>query len=144
MIVVLIVAFILTMMYGWKQSNRTLGNDVAQTIRKAHLGRLPLGEYAEQYVSKGVLSATELRYPLSECTIRQMNDCSAIRKNDVMCRMVKSSFSINEGQVLLSLSISFEGVSIEGNPISIEVNKYITAYVVKDKIRGWTLNRISS
>lgn len=144
MIIVLIVAFVFVMIYSGKQADGTLGNDVAQIIRKAHLGKLLTGEWAGQYVSKGVLTETELRYPLTECTIKQMNDCSVVIKNDVLCRMVTSKFGSKKGQVVLSLSISFEGVLIDGNPISIEIkNKYITAYVVNDKIRGWTLNRIS-
>ena len=145
MLIVLIVAFVFVMIYSSKQADGTLGNDVAQIIRKAHLGKLQVGKHAGQYVSKGVLSENELRYPLTECTINQMNDCSVIHKNDVICSIVKSKFGSKKGQVVLSLSISFEGVLIDGNPISIEIkNKYITAYVVNDKIRGWTLDRISN
>ena len=142
--VVLIAAFIFTMMYGWKQSDKRLGSDVALTIQKAHRGSVPTGEYTEQYVSKGRLTATELRYPLTECEIQQMNACSVIRKNEVKCRMVRSSFGTSKGQVLLSLSISFDGISMDGHPVSIDMrNKYITAFVVNDKTSGWTLSRIS-
>lgn len=144
MIIVLVVAFVFVMIHSFKQSDRILGDDVAQIIRKAHLGKLRTGKWAGQYVSKGILTETELRYPLTECTIKQMNDCPVVSKNDVVCWMISSKFGSKKGHVVLSLSISFDGVLIDGNPISIEIkNQYITAYVVNDKTRGWTLNRIS-
>lgn len=144
MIIVLVVAFVFVMLHSFKQANRMLGNDVAQIIQKAHLGRLHTGQSAGQYISKGVLSIAELRYPLTECTIKQMNDCSMIHKNDVLCYMIESKFGSKKGQVRLSLNISFSGILMDGNPLSIEIkNKNITAYVVNDKVRGWTLKRIS-
>lgn len=49
--VLLIAVFIGIIWGGIRKTGKMLANDLSHTIEKAHTGMLPVGVYAEQYVS---------------------------------------------------------------------------------------------
>jgi len=119
-------------------------DDLIATLTKAHLGKLPKGQYAEQLVSAKTLSRDELRVPLDAETLRRMDACVKVYKHDVQLRTVSSKLNWHsQGTVSLSLSLQFEGETAQGETVVVSVgHALLMAYIERDKVRGMALRTL--
>lgn len=131
-------------LFGWKPGAERFGDDLIVTLKKAHLGKLPKGQYAEQQVSAKAFSRGELRVPLDAETLRRMDACVKVYKHDVQLRMVSSKLNWrSQGTVSLSLSLQFEGETAEGEKVVVSVgHALLMAYIERDKVRGMALRTL--
>lgn len=119
-------------------------DDLIATLTKAHLGKLPKGQYAEQQVSAKTFSRDELRIPLNAETLRRMDACVKVHKHDVQLQTVSSKLNWRrQGTVSLSLSLQFEGETAEGETVAVSVgHALLMAYIERDKVRGMALRTL--
>ena len=140
------IAFIAIVFYfAMKKSGKRFADDLSVTLTKAHLGKLPKGQYAEQWVSAKTFSRDELRIPLDVETLRRMDACVKVHKHDVQLRTVSSKMDMlcSKVTVSLSLSLQFEGETTEGQTVSVSVgHALLMAYIERDKVRGMALRTL--
>ena len=129
---------------GWKSIGERIGDDLIATLTKAHLGKLPKGQYAEQQVSAKTFSRDELRVPLDAETLRRMDACVKVHKHDVQLRTVSSKLNWrSQGTVSLSLSLRFEGETAQGEKVMVSIgHALLMAYIERDKVRGMALRTL--
>ena len=120
--------------------------DLILTLKKAHLGKLPKGQYAEQIVSAKTFSRDELRVPLDAETLRRMDTCVTVRKHEVQLRTVSSKMNLrSQVTVSLSLSLQFEGETAEGEAVTVSIDHaLLMAYIERDKVRGMALRTLKA
>lgn len=130
---------------GWKSIGERIGDDLILILTKAHLGKLPKGQYAEQQVSAKSFSRDELRVPLDAETLRRMDACVKVHKHDVQLRTVSSKMNLrSQVTVSLLLSLHFEGETAEGETVRVNIeHAFLTAYIERDKIRGMALRTLN-
>ena len=129
---------------GWKSAEERFSDDLILTLTKAHLGKLPQGQYAEQYVSAKTFSRDELRVPLDAETLRRMNACVTVCKHDVQLRTVSSKMDMHSRvTVLLSLSLQFAGEMADGEVVTVDISHaLLLAHIERDKVRGMALRTL--
>ena len=129
---------------GWKSTGEEISDDLICTLTKAHLGKLPKGQYAEQIVSAKTFSRDELRIPLDAETLRRMDACVKVSKHDVQLQMVNSKMNIRgQATVSLSLSLYFEGETAAGEVVTVNIgHALLVAHVERDKVRGMALRTL--
>lgn len=129
---------------GWKSIGERIGDDLIATLTKAHLGKLPKGQYAEQLVSAKTFSRDELRVPLDAETLRRIDACVKVHKHDVQLRTVSSKLNWrSQGTVSLSLSLQFEGETAQGEMVVASIgHALLMAYIERDKVRGMALRTL--
>ena len=129
---------------GWKSTGEEISDDLICTLTKAHLGKLPKGQYAEQIVSAKTFSRDELRIPLDAETLRRMDACVKVHKHDVQLRTVSSKLNWrSQGTVSLSLSLRFEGETAQGEKVMVSIgHALLMAYIERDKVRGMALRTL--
>lgn len=131
-------------LFGKKSMDDKYAEDLILTLTKAHLGKLPKGQYAEQYISAKTFSRDELRVPLDAETLRRMDACVNVRRHDVQLRTVSSKMNMrSQVTVSLSLSLQFEGETAEGEKVSVNIgHALLMAYIERDKVRGMALRTL--
>lgn len=129
---------------GWKSSAERFGDDLIVTLKKAHLGKLPKGQYAEQIISAKTFSRDELRVPLDAETLRRMDACMTVRKHDVQLRTVSSKMDMHSRvTVLLPLSLQFAGEMADGEVVTVDISHaLLLAHIERDKVRGMALRTL--
>ena len=129
---------------GWKSSAERFGDDLILTLTKAHIGKLPKGQYAEQYISAKTFSRDELRVPLDAETLRRMDACVNVSKHDVQFRTVSSKMNLrSQVTVSLALSLRFEGETADGEKVNVSIgHALLMAYIERDKVRGMALRTL--
>ena len=132
--------------FAWQKSSRRFADDLIVTLTKAHLGKLPEGQYAEQWLSVRTFSRDELRVPLDAETLRRMDACVKVHRHDVQLRIVSSKMNLrSQGTVSLSLSLQFEGETAEGETVSVSIGHVLLmAYIERDKVRGMALRTLKA
>lgn len=142
-ITITIVGCAIVFAVGFRGSDKTLANDLALALQKAHLGKLPKGQYDGQYVYTKNLSREELCIPLDGETLRRMAACTEISKHEMSCRVVNSKVRFRGGTITLAVSIHFIGQMADGQQVSAHVNNALVMATIKnDKVHGWTLNSL--
>ena len=140
------IAFVAIVFYfAMKKSGKRFADDLSVTLTKAHLGKLPKGQYAEQWVSAKTFSRDELRIPLDVETLRRMDACVKVHKHDVQLRTVRSKMDMlcSKVTVSLSLSLQFEGETAEGEKVVASIgHALLMAYIERDKVRGMALRTL--
>ena len=140
------IAFVAIVFYfAMKKSGKRFADDLSVTLTKAHLGKLPKGQYAEQWVSAKTFSRDELRIPLDVETLRRMDACVKVHKHDVQLRTVSSKMDMlcSKVAVSLSLSLQFEGETAEGEKVVVSVGyALLMACIERDKVRGMALRTL--
>lgn len=135
-------------LFGWlwrgKSMDEKYADDLILTLTKAHLGKLPKGQYAEQYISAKNFSRDELRVPLDAETLRRMDACVNVSKHDVRFGAVSSKMNLrSQVTVSLSLSLQFRGETAEGETVSVSIDQaLLMAYIERDKVRGMALRTL--
>ena len=138
-------AFLAVVGYSaWRKNGRKFADDLILTLKKAHLGKLPTGQYAEQIISAKTFSRDELRVPLDAETLRRMDSCVIVHKHDVQLRTVSSKMNLrSQGTVSLSLTLHFEGETAEGEAVTVSIGHVLLmAYIERDKVRGMVLRTL--
>ena len=88
---VLRIAFFAAVFYfAWRKNDKHFAEDLILTLKKAHMGQLPKGQYAEQIISAKTFSRDELRVPLDVETLRRMEECVKVHRHDVQLRTISS------------------------------------------------------
>ena len=130
----------------WVNSGKRFADDLILTLKKAHLGKLPKGQYAERIVSAKTFSRDELRVPLDAETLRRMDACVTVRKHDVQLRTVSSKMNLrSQGPISLSLTLNFEGETAEGETVRVSIgHALLMAYIERDKVRGMVLRTLKA
>ena len=142
---VLRIAFIAVVFcFAMKKNGKRFADDFILTLTKAHLGKLPQGQYAEQYVSAKTFSRDELRVPLDAETLRRMDACVNVRKHDVQLRPVSSKMDMRSRvTVSLALSLQFEGETADGEVVTVNIgHALLLAHIERDKVRGMALRTL--
>ena len=140
------IAFVAIVFYfAMKKSGKRFADDLSVTLTKAHLGKLPTGQYAEQWVSAKTFSRDELRIPLDVETLRRMDDCVKVHKHEVQLRVVSSKMDMlcSKVTVSLSLSLQFEGETAQSEKVMVSIgHALLMAYIERDKVRGMALRTL--
>lgn len=142
---VLRIAFIAVVFcFAMKKNGKHFADDLIATLTKAHLGKLPQGQYAEQYVSAKTFSRDELRVPLDAETLQRMDACVNVRKHDVQLRPVSSKMDMRSRvTVSLALSLQFEGETADGEVVTANISHaLLLAHIERDKVRGMALRTL--
>lgn len=135
-------------LFGWvlrgKSMDDKYADDLVLTLTKAHLGKLPKGQYAEQIISAQTFSRDELRVPLDAEILRRMDACVTVSKHDVQLRTVSSKMNMrSQVTVSLSLSLQFEGETADGKKVNVSIgHALLMAYIERDKVRGMALRTL--
>ena len=121
-------------------------DDLIATLTKAHLGKLPRGKYAEQYISAKTFSRDALRVPLDAETLRRMDDCVKVHHHNVQLRTVSSKMNWrSQGNISLSLTLQFAGETADGEKVNVSIgHALLMAYIERDKIRGMALRTLKA
>lgn len=138
-IVLFLCAFVGIIAGGLKKLSQLLANDLIAILKKAHLGKLPAGECAAQYLSVQQFSRDALRLPMDAAALQQMDSCETIHKYDVACRIVSSKATFKRSTICLSVSISFDGERNNGERVQFEVKNALISAVVVLKQHTWQL-----
>ena len=138
--------FAAVVFFTWRKSGKRFADDLIVTLTKAHLGKLPKGQYAEQWVSAKTFSRDELRIPLDVETLRRMDACVNVHRHDVQFRTVSSRMDIfSKVTASLSLSLQFEGETADGEKVNVSIgHALLMAYIERDKIRGMALRTLKA
>lgn len=140
------IAFVIMIFcFAMKKNGKQFADDLIVTLRAAHLGKLPKGQYAEQIISAKTFSRDELRVPLDAETLRRMDACVNVRKHDVQLRTVSSKMDMlcSKVTVSLSLSLQFEGETADGEKVVVSIgHAMLMAYIERDKVRGMALRTL--
>lgn len=140
---------ILVRRWAWSRSMsktaKKFADDIAHSIQKAHLGKLPKGVYAGQWVYAKKLTREQLCIPVDADTLSRMKACTVVHQYEVQCRglggemeMLKSS-----GTASIIVSVRFEGEMPNGEKVSVDIrDAYIFAEFSIHEIHGWTLNSL--
>ena len=144
---ILRIAFFAAVFYcAWRKNDKHFADDLILTLKKAHLGQLPKGQYAEQIVSAKTFSRDELRVPLDAETLRRMDDCVKVHQHDVQLRTVSSKMNWrSQGTISLSLTLQFAGETADGEKVNVSVgHALLMAYIERDKVRGMALRTLKA
>ena len=137
-------------LWGWllrgKSTEAKYADDLILTLTKAHLGKLPTRQYAEQYISAKTFSRDELRVPLDAKTLRRMEECVKVHRHDVQFRTVSSKMNWrSQGNISLSLTLHFDGETAEGEKVRVNIgHALLMAYIERDKVRGMVLRKLKA
>ena len=144
---VLRIAFFAAVFYfAWRKNDKHFAEDLILTLKKAHMGQLPKGQYAEQIISAKTFSRDELRVPLDVETLRRMEECVKVHRHDVQLRTVSSKVNWrSQGNISLSLTLHFDGETAEGEKVNVSVgHALLMAYIERDKVRGMALRTLKA
>ncbi len=127
-----------------RNMGKPFADDLIVTLKKAHLGKLPPGQYAEQRVSAKTFSRDELRIPLDAETLRRMDACTVVHQHDVQLRTVSSKMNWHSKvNVSISISVFFEGEMENGERVSVSIgHALLVAYIERDAVRGMALRTL--
>lgn len=130
--------------FAWRKNDKHFAEDLILTLKKAHLGKLPAGVYAEQIISAKTFSRDALRVPLDAETLRRMDACVKVNRHDVQFRTVSSRMNLrSQVKVSLALSLHFEGETTEGETIRVNIDHaLLMAYIERDEVRGMALRTL--
>ena len=140
-----IVIPIVVLYLATRSVGKRFADDLILTLTKAHLGKLPEGKYAEQYVSAKTFSRDELRAPLDAETLRRMDACVTVHRHDVQLRSVRVRKGVlsNPTTIYLSMSLQFDGELADGEKVHVSIDRaLLCAYVDRDKVRGMALQTL--
>ena len=138
-----VVGVVIAILWGNRGVEKKFADDLVLTLTKAHLGKLPKGQYDNQYVYTKHLPREQLCTPLSEDVLRNMVECPVIEQHEMTCRTVRSRVGFKRGTISLSVSVHFRGQKVNGEPVAVHVNNaLLLATVERDKVRGWTLTSL--
>lgn len=139
-VVTSIIGSVIVIAIGSRQSANVLANDLVLSLRKAHLGKRPKGQYDGQYVYAKKLTREQLCVPLNETTLRSMAECTVVDRHEITCRVVRSKVGFKRGTITLSVSVHFRGRKADGEQVSVHVsNALLMAAIETDKTHSWTL-----
>ena len=144
---VLRIAFFAAVFYfAWRKNDKHFAEDLILTLKKAHMGQLPKGQYAEQIISAKTFSRDELRVPLDVETLRRMEECVKVHRHDVQLRTVSSKVNWrSQGNISLSLTLHFDGETAEGEKVRVNIgHALLMAYIERDKVRGMALRTLKA
>ena len=142
-IIFLIGLFIGIIWIGIRRTGERLANDIAHTIEKAHIGILPAGIYAEQYVSVDRFSRNALRVPFSDDILDQIDSCTSINTYDVSCRIVQIKAAVRKIDVILSVSARFDGNLKNGEHIQVIPHEVLVSATIILNNHKWCLSSIT-
>ena len=144
---VLRIAFFAAVFYfAWRKNDKHFAEDLILTLKKAHMGQLPKGQYAEQIISAKTFARDELRVPLDVETLRRMEECVKVHRHDVQLRTVSSKVNWHsQGNISLSLTLHFDGETAEGEKVRVNIgHALLMAYIERDKVRGMALRTLKA
>ncbi len=144
---VLRIAFFAAVFYfTWRKNEKHFADDLILTLKKAHLGQLPKGQYAEQIISARTFSRDALRVPLDAETLRRMDDCVKVHHHNVQLRTVRSKVNWrSQGNISMSLTLQFAGETANGEKVNVSIgHALLMAYIERDKIRGMALRTLKA
>ena len=134
------VGLVIAILWGNRSVEKKFADDLVLALTKAHLGKLPRGQYDNQYVYAKHLSREQLCLPLSEDVLRNMAECTVVEQHEMTCRAVRSKVGFNRGTISLSVSVHFRGRRADGEQVAVHINNaLLLATVERDKVRGWML-----
>lgn len=140
-----IAVFVVVILWATKNVGNRFASDLIATLTKAHLGKLPKGQLAGQYVSAKTFSRDALRVPLDAETLRRMDTCVTVHKHDVQLRSVRVKKGVlsNPTTIYLSLSLQFDGEMADGEKVTVNIERaLLCAYVDRDQVRGMALQAL--
>lgn len=141
-IILLICGFVSVILSGQRRLGTRLANDIILTVKKAHLGILPNGQYAEQYVSAKKLSHEELCIPLDKATLQQVEACTTINKHQVSCRIVRDHMIFQSGTISFAITILFEGELPNGQRVKINIEDTLVIATLRLEHHIWYLTQL--
>ncbi len=141
-IILLVCGFICVVLSGQRRLGMRLANDLILTIKKAHLGEFPNGQYAEQYVSAKLLSREDLCIPLDTATYQQVEACTTVNKHQVSCRIVRSHVGFRSGTISFAITILFDGTMQNGQRVQIDIRDALLIATLQSENHAWYLTKL--
>ena len=139
------------LLYKWiwsgemRKTAQKFADDLALSIQQAHLGKLPKGRYAGQWVYAKKLTREQLCIPLDAEMLRRMQACTVIHKHEVKCEGVGRELRTlqKRGEAVVRVSIRFEGEMANGENVSVNIlDAHLKAEFSRHEIHGWTLTSL--
>ena len=132
--------------FAWRKIDKRFADDLILTLKKAHLGKLAQGQYAEQLISAKTFTRDALRVPLDAETLRRMDACVKVHRHDVQLRTVSSKLNWrSKVTVSLTLAVQFSGETAEGEKVNVSIgHALLLAYIERDKVRGMALRTLKA
>ena len=135
--------------WGWSGAKRKtaqkFADDLALSIQQAHLGKLPKGQYAGQWVYAKKLTREQLCIPLTPDMLRQMKECKIVHQHEVQCRGLGGKMEMlkSRGNASVLVSIRFDGEMPDGERVLVDIpDAHLFAEFSIHEIHGWTLNSL--
>lgn len=128
-----------------KKLRKSFADDIALSLQKAHLGKLPQGQYAGQRVYTKNFSRDALRVPLDADTLQRMAQCKTIHHHEVQCVGIGCKMQAMEDRAAaeVSVTVHFEGEMPDGQVVTVDVQDCrLRAEFAIHEIHGWTLTSL--
>ena len=129
-----------------KLTSKRFARDLGLVMQKACFGRLPKGKYIEYHVYTKHLSREELCVFLPRGMLQQMDACTQVTVQHMRTRLVSytlDEFRILSGAITIAITLDFEGVTEEGQPVSLHLkDKQVIASLAVDPIWCWKLVKL--
>lgn len=139
------------LLYKWvwsgakRKTAQKFADDLALSIQQAHLGKLPKGQYAGQWVYAKKLTREQLCIPLTPDMLRRMKECKIVHQHEVQCRGLGGKMEMlkSRGNVSVLVSIRFDGEMPDGERVLVDIqDAHLFAEFSIHEIHGWTLNSL--
>lgn len=139
------------LLYRWvwsgekRKTAQKFADDLALSIQQAHLGKLPKGQYAGQWVYAKKLTREQLCIPLTPDTLRRMKECKTVHQHEVQCRGLGGKMEMlkSRGNASVLVSIRFDGEMPDGERVLVDIpDAHLFAEFSIHEIHGWTLNSL--
>lgn len=141
---VLIVACVaIAIVWGNGQLARRFADDLVLALTKAHLGKLPKGQYSDQYVYTKHMTREQLCMPLDAEKLAGMAACTEVARHESHFDVVSAKANANRCSVVLKATINFEGRRPDGVPVTVRIDGVaLRAEIERNKDKGWMLTSL--
>lgn len=142
---VMIVACLATaIVWGNSQLARRFADDLVLALTRAHLGKLPKGQYCGQYVYTKHMTREQLCVPLDAEQLAEMAACTEVMRHEAHFEVMSCKAGAKRCTVALKAAIAFEGRKPDGTPVTVQVkDAALQAEIERNKDKGWMLTSLT-
>ncbi len=139
------------LLYKWvwsgekRKTAQKFADDLALSVQQAHLGKLPKGQYAGQWLYAKKLTREQICIPLTPDMLQRMKECRIVRQHEVQCRGLGGKMEMlkSRGNASVLVSIRFDGEMPGGERVLVDIrDAHLFAEFSIHEIHGWTLNSL--
>lgn len=133
----------IAIVWGNGQLARRFADDLVLALTKAHLGKLPKGQYSDQYVYTKHMTREQLCVPLDAEKLADMAACTEVVRHESHFEVVSTKANAKRCSVVLKATINFEGRRPDGAPLAVRIDgAALCAEIERNKDKGWMLTSL--